>query len=178
MFELEFHIPYFAIRRDGNAVDNRTFEGGRLRKAVRLPLPRTELEEMSHYYEVNISLLVIGVDDWLWTSYFLVDTYHGSEPQKLKYLNDRSPREPATAGTKSLDFPLWCPREFFITVLNVRFNQAVREFRATIDAFDGRMSEYVSTIPGKLAMKTNLVHRRRTLYSASLMTEINQGLRN
>lgn len=179
MFELEFHIPYIAVRRGPVVVDRRSFGGQPLRKAIALPLPRTKLEETDHYYEVQLSFLVTGVDDWLWTSYGLVDTYHGSEPQRLAYLNDGNPTEPATGGSKSLDFPMWCPREFFLTGLNRRLMQAVREFRAGMDAFDGRMSAYVSDV---LRIWLNVwadhVRRAQELCSTSSMTQTKQGRRN
>lgn len=144
MFNFEFHIPHFALRRGPRIEDARRFDGHPLRKSVQLPLYRNKHEKLDHYYEVQLSLLVTGVDDWLWTSFCCVDTYHGSEPTKHEYLDGAFPTEPATAGSKSLEYPIWCPRDFFLIVLDRRMMQAVTEFKALIDAFDQRMISYVS----------------------------------
>lgn len=115
-----------------------------MRESFPLPLDGNKLEATDRYYEAQVSLLVTGVDDWLWTSYCTVDTYQGTEPAKLEYLNELPRAEPASAGSKSLDHPMWCPRDYFLEALERRMMQAMREFRATIDTFNRRLNEYVS----------------------------------
>ena len=144
MFNLEFHIPHFALRRGPKIEDTRRIENRLLRNSVQLPLHRNKSEQLDHYYEVQLSLLVTGVDDWLWTSYCFVDTYHGSEPTKHEYLDGDFPTEPAAAGSKSLEYPMWCPRDFFLLVLSRRLMQAASQFKALVDVFDQRMITYVS----------------------------------
>jgi hypothetical protein len=119
-----------------------------LRKSTQLPLPRNDLEKMDYYYELQLSLLLTGTDEFLWTSYCTVDTIHGSERSTLKAVGSSLVFEPATGGSKILRQPMWCPREFFLTVLHRRMRQAVREFKALVDALDQRMKTYVSFSTG------------------------------
>lgn len=144
VFELEFHIPYLALRRGRKMTDKRNFRGEPLRQAIPLPLPRQLDETADFFYEAQISVLVAGVDEWVWTSYCFVDAFYGSEPERLEYLDPPHPSEPASGGSKSLNLPKWSPREFFLCVLDYRIMQAVREFKALIDAFVERMNTYVS----------------------------------
>jgi hypothetical protein len=95
------------------------------------------------YYEFQLSVLVTGVDEWLWTSYCCVDTYYGCEPGRRAYLEDEHPVEPASGGSASLDFPIWNPREYFLLVLSRRISQTTREWGALIEAFEERMINYV-----------------------------------
>ena len=99
------------------------------------------------YYEFQISVLVIGVDEWLWTGYCCVDTYYGCEPDRRAYLENVNPAEPASGGSASLDFPIWNPREYYLVVLCRRISQATREWGALLEAFEERMITYVGWIP-------------------------------
>lgn len=158
IFTLEFHISYLALRKGPKMPEHRTIHGRPLRESIPLPLSRQSFEEMDFFYEAQISVLVTGVDEWLWTSYCFVDTYHGSEPDKQAYLNDPDPVEPATGGSKFLRFPMWSPRDFFLCVLDRRMMQATREFKALVDAFKERMDAYVGILPKM--QQPILIHRQ------------------
>jgi hypothetical protein len=123
--------------------DSRRVDDKELRSSRTLPLPRNKDEGQDFYYEFQLSVLVTGVDEWLWTSYCCVDTYYGSEPDRRAYLEDVHPVEPASGGGASLDFPLWNPREYYLVVLSRRVSQATREWGALIETFEERMITYV-----------------------------------
>jgi len=123
--------------------DSRRIDGKELRSSRPLPLPRNEDEKEDLYYEFQLSVLVTGVDEWLWTSYCCVDTYYGCEPDRRAYLEDAHPAEPASGGSASLDFPIWNPREYYLVVLSRRISQATREWVSLIEAFEERMITYV-----------------------------------
>jgi hypothetical protein len=112
-------------------------------------LPALAKEDASndlYYYEVQISFLIIGVDECVYTSYCLVDTYYpDSEPDHRKYLEPPHILEPAAGGHKDLRFPLWNPREFFLCILSIRLEQLVQESQALLNEFEERMNAYVSS---------------------------------
>lgn len=80
----------------------------------------------------------------MYTSYCFVDTYHGSEDKHSAYLDPPILIEPASGGEKDLRFPVWNPRELFLSILNIRLQQVVGESQALLDAFEDRMDSYVS----------------------------------
>jgi hypothetical protein len=145
---MEFHIPYFALRdvKNGRQLrDKRTLFGKPLRKSKPLPLARNGRNRGLMYHEAKMSCKVIGIDDFFWTSYYLDDCYFGSEKMKSTYLStvDSEGLDPASGGARTLKYPFWNPREYFLKVLARRMGQATREYRNLILAFDCRMRTYV-----------------------------------
>lgn len=146
-FVLEFHIPFFALRRGGRVTDHRTLHQRPLRASRHLPLARQCIpaESDDHYYEAQLSLTVVGVDEWLWTAYCCVDTYFpGGEPSNRSYLASIVPADPPSGGGLWLNNPEWKPRQYFLIVLARRIMQAAREWSALVNAFEDRLISYVS----------------------------------
>lgn len=141
---MEFHIPYYAIRRGSCITDTRKSDGKPLRTSRILPLAAVDSANDLYYYQAQLSFLVTGVDEWRYTSYCCVDTYFGSEPDHQAYLEPPAPIEPASGGLLELERPLWNPREFFLSILSFRIEQAVTESQALLDSFEERMNSYVS----------------------------------
>ncbi|OCL12573.1 hypothetical protein AOQ84DRAFT_372958 [Glonium stellatum] len=143
-FSLEFHIPYFALRLGSAIPDQRTLQGRGLRTHRLLPLRRLgELE--SYYYEAQISFLMTGLDEWLWTTYCCVDTFFGSETDREAYLNPLNPTDAATGGWLQQQYPVWNPREYFLAVLSRRMLQE-RSFEIPDDAMLTRTIELTPTV--------------------------------
>jgi hypothetical protein len=140
-FNMEFHIPFYVLRRSSGKkkTDPRGLRTGRL-----LPLARNQIEEWDFYYEAQLSLLVYGIDEWVWTSYCCVDTYFETMVECGNYLEGPDPVEPATGGSSRLQFPVWNPREYFLLVLSRRIMQATKEWKALIEESEERMNHYVS----------------------------------
>lgn len=87
--------------------------------------------------------MIVGVDEWFWTAYCLVDTYFGSESEYRDYL-DKKALDPCSGGAKPLRFPVWNPREYFLLVLSRRIKQATREWTEVIRTFNEYLSAYVT----------------------------------
>jgi hypothetical protein len=138
LFALEFHIPFYALRRGRQILDSRGSHGFELRSSRQLPLAKNIVEQSDFYYEGQISMLLIGVDEWLWTSYCCVDTYFGTEPNQRTYLDQQNPIEPATGGASRLEFP-----KMILITLSRRIMQVTGEWIALIEAFEDRMNAYV-----------------------------------
>jgi hypothetical protein len=114
-----------------------------LRRSRILPLGGDDALNDLYYYEAQISFLLIGVDECLYTSYCIVDTYYGSESGYREYLKPPTYVEPATGGLRILRYPHWNPREYFLCVLSIRLEQIVKESQALLDLFEERMNAYV-----------------------------------
>ena len=73
-FVLEFHIPFLAVREQSDLHDARL-----LRKSYDLPEWLDTGRPTAKFHESQLSLLVYGPDEWLWTTFCFVDTFYGSE---------------------------------------------------------------------------------------------------
>jgi hypothetical protein len=140
---MEFHFPYYALRKGAPIRDRRMLQGKLLRRSEILPLAQDEHTDVFTYHEAQTSFLVAGVDEFFLTSYCLVDTYSGSERMKTSYLEalDGVGLDPASCRT--LKFPYWNPREYFLAVFAKRIGQGTMEWRNLIRVFDRRMKYYV-----------------------------------
>ena len=153
-FVLEFHIPFFSLRRGRGLEDARYLQGQPLRKSRRLPLPRVGRieEEEDFFHEAQISYLLHGVDEWVWTEYCCGDTYFGIKPNHRTYHDDfiddhgnSSEFDAPSGDPKELSFPTWNPRERFLIVLARRMMQVTREWTNLVYVFEERLTYYVNT---------------------------------
>lgn len=150
-FFLEFHIPYYTMRKGRHIRDARIIAQKRLRKSEILPLQQeSEDPDEIYYHEAQLSSLCWGPDAWFWTQMFFADTFFGSELDYDKYLNPAV--DPGTNLELRLDPPTLKhnlglspdPREYWLMQLEVRFGQIVLEYTALIGTFSKRMEIYVS----------------------------------
>ncbi|KAF2234442.1 hypothetical protein EV356DRAFT_466610 [Viridothelium virens] len=153
-FVLEFHIPFFSLRRGRGLKDSRLLNGQPFRKSRSLPLPRSQKkdEEQDFFHEAQVSMLLYGIDEWVWTAYCCVDTYFGSEPGHRTYhegSEDDSGMsygvDAPSGGSRELRFPTWNPREYFLMVLARRMMQATREWTNLVHVFEERLIHYEET---------------------------------
>jgi len=142
-FVLEFHLPYLALRPAGNRKDDRD-------RRRRHKLPTRDEARMRgaaqrwEYHEAQISLLLVGPDEWFWTAYCLVDTFFGSEKSVVDYLGSDPPLDPSGGGTIFVNEPIWSPREYFLKILSARLEQVSQEWSDLGAAIDAQLVDYVT----------------------------------
>lgn len=123
-------------------------------------------------YEVQISVLVTGVDHWSWTAFAFVDTYYkraatdGSPAdqantseeesqwnqesvefyhEQFKQFKDAQVNpDPLTGGQYNAEPPTWRPREYFLEVLRSRVRQVNREWHNTVFRVLQKIEPHVS----------------------------------
>lgn len=139
-FILEFHIPYCALREDPNVQDARTLGERPLRASRPLPLGSDDAKE--YYHESTNSFMIIGVDEWLWTALCFVEGFYDPKRDVREFFTLARPLDPCIGGLKFMEWPIWNPREYFLTVLTRRLRQAAREWATLIQVFEGRMRDY------------------------------------
>ena len=134
-FALEFHVPYYALRQD-NALQA---DPRGLRRSGYF-IPNLEGPQSPEYlYEAQLSLLVTGVDEWFWTAYCCAETYFGSG-ESIQYYSDNQ-LDALTGGEKSMLYPVWNPREYF---LSRRLKQATKEWSNVVETLQDRLRLHVS----------------------------------
>ncbi|KUL86991.1 hypothetical protein ZTR_05707 [Talaromyces verruculosus] len=123
-YALEFHIPYFALRKSfSNSQKLHSSIVGRRSGVFADTFTRNcEPGQKEYFHEAQVSVLLVGIDEWVWTLYCLVET-HFEEKQDRGDLED----------------PIWNPREYFLLVLCRRMDQATLEWQNLVETLDQRL---------------------------------------
>ncbi|PMD14241.1 hypothetical protein NA56DRAFT_664794 [Hyaloscypha hepaticicola] len=149
VFSLEFHIPYFIPKRSGHSITDfrKTADGQPLRRSWELPVPLrpmiTSTPAVGQVWlcENQTSIVVTGIDHWVWTAYGIVDTYIGSKESLMHYdeQSDQSGQVDPLSKGQLHAHPLtliWTPREYFLAIVAIRMNEALRAWRETINVVE------------------------------------------
>ena len=96
-------------------------------------------------YEAQISVVIVGIDEWVWTTYCCTETYFGSE-ETVDFYHMRGLDAPL-GGARPTHYPVWNPREYFLLVLASRMNQITKEWSNLVTALEERMQYHVSNGP-------------------------------
>jgi hypothetical protein len=159
-FTLDFNIPYYVLRQSNHVLkDSRKIsDGAPLRQSWNLAslFKSTDTNKSSStdrtyaLYEAQISIVVTGIDQYVWTAYGFVDTYFGSEESVEGYHQMKGrhcPRlgrpDPLAAGRIAADEPIWRPRDYFMKVLEIRTNHVVREWWYIGDKMEEEVARYI-----------------------------------
>ena len=122
----------------------------RLRAATPLPLDGQADAEKLEFFEAQISFHACGVDEWVWTTYFFEDDYFTEGANQTRDWMGPPPEckglDVPIGRHRSMEHPIWNPREYFLAALSRRMTQVTKEWKNIISAFDERMIEYVSIL--------------------------------
>ena len=89
--------------------------------------------ERDYIHEAQVSIMVIGIDDWFWTAYCFADIYFkGEEHTEQVHVMHRNNADPHSCGKYFLDRPIWNPRHYFLRSLSCRMEQVKQEWYNTI----------------------------------------------
>ena len=153
MFQLAFHLPYYAWRSSQKSYeDHRQYANGDpLRHSQDISfLNWKACGSSSFLYEAQISCVLAGSDDWRWVAYCFVDTYFDALEEAresvLSYhedsLSNGMRADPLTFGVASADDPIQKPREYFLMVFRIRIDQVKREWQQVVAKVQQSVREY------------------------------------
>ena len=152
MFQLAFHLPYYAWRQKPCEDHRQYADGDPLRHSRDVSFLNWKTCESSGFlYEAQISCVVAGSDEWRWVGYCFVDTYfdavgEGKETVPSYHkdsLGDEGMRaDPFTYGIADADKPIRNPREYFLMVFRIRINQVKREWQQVVEKVSQSIREY------------------------------------
>jgi hypothetical protein len=153
MFELSFHLPYYAYRSSQTArIDSRI-------DATAIPLRKWEdvsfldwdaQAEPCFLYEAQISCIISCVDQWRYTGYCWVDTYFDNKEDResAQRYHDHAKMptgvllDPFTLGSKMANSPSSDPRLYFLTVLSRRLDQIAQEWERILVKLSRSIQRY------------------------------------
>ena len=135
----------FGMMKDGN-----------LSRFTRIS-PGHDLKPM--IYEGIASFLLIGIDEWFWTVYCLVDVFFKKDDQDRESARTyfTSELDAPLGNSCECQFPVWNPRQYLLRALRVRVRQITREWRNTAHAIQDILGSEVSiyvTVPNFLGNNT------------------------
>ena len=134
---MEFHLPYYALRRSPLA---RNDERGLRRSGKFIPI-RSDAGDPEYLYEAQISVLIVGIDEWFWTAYCCTETHFSSE-ESIQFYKERGLDAP-TGGAKPTHYPVWNPRDYWLLLLSLRLRQTTKEWANVVNTLDKRLQYHV-----------------------------------
>ncbi|KFY74283.1 hypothetical protein V499_05679 [Pseudogymnoascus sp. VKM F-103] len=193
VFTLELHMPYYVLGKSKTASRDarRKSDGSPLRQSRKLDFLSRSLDASKgsnptdqHYWlhEAQISIVVTGVNNWVWTAYGFVDTYFGSKGTVEDYdkLKGRhwEREDPLAAGRLNGGEPIWTPREYFLRVAQSRIREVLKEWnrivRTVTEEVEGSR-DLVYSSSKITAQKLEFLERRNS-QMAALSTQLIGGL--
>ncbi|KAL4809505.1 hypothetical protein BDV18DRAFT_157260 [Aspergillus unguis] len=137
-YAFEFHIPFFALRSSIPGVSSSVSHLNRRKGEFQASFSACAGDEREFYHEVQTSVLLVGIDEWVWTVYCLVETHHsetGPEDvsEYIKYGTDA----PSGQGVDS-SMPIWNPREYFLLILSRRMSEVRFEWANLVQTLEAR----------------------------------------
>jgi hypothetical protein len=154
MFQLAFHLPYYAWRTSQKPCEDlrRDLNNKPLRHSLDISFLESKNPKSSYFlYEAQISCVVAGPDEYRWVGYCFVDTYF--DAGKLKetvqsYHEDSLDEEgmftdPFTIGERDADDPIHKPREYFLEVFRVRIDRVRCEWEQVVANVQEHIRKYV-----------------------------------
>lgn len=139
-FVMEAHIPYFALRRSLQPMKDQR----ELRRHGSFLPDRFKPRVPEYLYEAQISILVTGIDEWVWTAYCFTDTFFENAESVKSYSTKRL--DAPTGGEMLIDDPVWNPREYFIRILSRRIMQVTKEWGSVVSTLEARLGKFVSSL--------------------------------
>jgi len=129
-------------RVDGSPL-RRSEEVIHLKMTDSIPTRTNKMQDYIH--EAQISVLVNGVDDWVWAAYCFVDVYFkdARHSERVHYYSDpRVPMDPHSCGKHPANPPIWIPREYFLRALQARIEQVKHEWNNSVSRLIQQIEPY------------------------------------
>jgi hypothetical protein len=125
------------------------FDGKPLRGSWVLPFLKNARSQDSSccLYEAQMSVTVTGIDDYVWTTYGIFDSYFESKDTAVSYHKMRSSRtlwiDPLAAGQLPFRNLVCTPREYYFKVFEIRMRRVLREWQVILDKIEEDTTRYV-----------------------------------
>jgi hypothetical protein len=179
-FQMEFHLPFFALRKLSQSEKHRSTD---LRRPIRLFEDFTLLseandqgssQEMHRLYHGQVSCVVYGNDEWQWTAYSFVDTEHDDDTDITIDGEIGSQHEidedPITGDVQAGHFHIhiWRPRQYFLKAFAAQIQQPRRECDDLVHQLVVDITECVSE-----KLHFQIICKLHPLFSGELMRNRN-----
>jgi hypothetical protein len=106
--------------------------------------PQDEIKYRLH--KAQVSFVICGVDHSRWVGYAFVKDDFGSELEDIEdddFSYEGFHRDPITQGKFDANLPIWDPRAYFLTVLEIWTVQVLKEWTYLVRTVERSINEYV-----------------------------------
>ena len=94
--------------------------------------------------ESQFSLVICGPDHGHWVGYNFIDDDSDEEDLTIYSFDyEVNNEDPISLGKLDADQPIWDPREYYLTIVNVRMAQILNEWECLIRALERGVKNYV-----------------------------------
>jgi hypothetical protein len=149
-FQLDLHLPFFLLRKSTPPEQS----VGKVntkppRRWIDLSFLKMDTSESRNQdpnkvwgiHEAQISCVVAGSDDWRWVAYGFVDTEIDGFLTDLS--EDDLSFDRIAAGELEAQFPIWKPRNYWLSLFEIRIEQVRKEWEYLILKVDLGVNQYV-----------------------------------
>ncbi|KAF4965740.1 hypothetical protein FSARC_6523 [Fusarium sarcochroum] len=153
-FAFSFHLPFYSwTSTQQEPRDLRPKQDGRNRRPLRCVHNMSFLQSESqglpykidYLCEAQVSILVTGIDQGIWTGFCFVDTYYQAEDRRQcveDYCESELQMDPFTDGRCDAGQPLLDPGEYFLTDLEYQLKFVRHEWMNTAHKFKQKVEAY------------------------------------
>jgi hypothetical protein len=146
---LEFHLPYFTLRKseppkDGNGKTTA------IRPLLKTLATKSENEIRYAIDRAQFSFTICGSDHSRWVGYAFVKDDHEDELEDeddADASNDLWRENPIMLGKADAKHPIWDPRAYFLVVLEIRTAKALDEWKYLVRNLQRAVDGYVCCFP-------------------------------
>jgi hypothetical protein len=152
MFQLELHLPYFALRVGH---PEREVNGKRQSQWINLSFlqtetPKTKGQEIHGIYRAHISLAIYGVSQRRWVAYAFDNNdfddreFGDGDSEDEGYPYKGFQEDPiASDGKFDANVPIWDPRVYFLFIFQNRMGQVLQEWEYLVRWIERNIERYV-----------------------------------
>jgi hypothetical protein len=146
MFHLEFHLPYFTLRKSEPPKDvgSKTMA---IRPLLKSHATTTQDEIRYAIDRAQFSFTICGTDHSRWVGYAFVKNDYEDELEDEDDVNASSDlwrENPITLGNADTKKPIWDPRAYFLVVLRIRTAKVLGEWEYLVRNIQQAVDGYVS----------------------------------
>jgi hypothetical protein len=150
---MEVHLPYFALRTSPTpkAVPTVGVNASPPRQWTDLSFleiqnPRSSERILYGMHEAHVSIIICGSDFRRWIAYSFVDTKF--DDKELEETDENLPNEedPIAGGKIDANNPIDDPREYFLTVFEIRVAQVAQEWDRLVRTVECSIRDHVRCV--------------------------------
>ncbi|OCK76085.1 hypothetical protein K432DRAFT_307150 [Lepidopterella palustris CBS 459.81] len=154
IFQMELHIPYFALREYPSPTKDRRQEVAAGKRPPRqwtdlsfLNIQTPKFQDKRKYgtCKARFSLIICGSDHRRWVGYAFVDRDFDSEELEEDDFSYEGIQEDPIASNGELDanLPIWDPREYFLMIFDIQMAKVLKEWENLVRAVERCINEHV-----------------------------------
>ncbi|KAH3954660.1 hypothetical protein HBI81_077250 [Parastagonospora nodorum] len=141
IYQLQFHLPHFVLRRKKHSSKKYTAKLQRARMDLSFlgQVSQSSFsQEPLELVQAQISVVLCGTSETRYTAYCFEDNDHDEDREMgdYEFSEDGFQADQITRGEVNANEPIWNPREYFLMTLLERFKQVVGEWARVVQVIE------------------------------------------